>query len=122
MPEKFEPKHSQSEERENFYAQPEEPEKFYPTQHLKIYQTSNAGQLLICECRNCSTPLSIDVVFLTPQNSKPRPKNKPDTQQDDGMKCPNCGRTPIFLEGCVVQSIAQLPSSPWPQEQKKYEV
>jgi hypothetical protein len=105
MPEKSEENHSY----------PEEREKFYPTQHLKIYQTSDAGQLLICECRNCSTPLSIDVIFLTPQNSKPRPKNKPNTQQDEGMKCPNCGRTPIFLEGCAVQSIAQLPSSPWQQ-------
>jgi len=115
MPEKFEEKRSHSEEREQYHSQSEEREKFYPTQHLKIYQTNDAGQLIICECRSCSTPLSIDVVFLTPKNSKPRPKNKPDTQQDDGMKCPNCGRVPIFLESCAVQSIAQLPASPWQQ-------
>jgi hypothetical protein len=103
MSEKIEEKQSAS----------EESEKFYPTQHVKIYQTSDAGQLLICECRHCLTPLSIDVIFLTPQNSKPRPKNKTESPQDDGMKCPNCGRVPIFLEGCAIQSIAQLPSSPW---------
>ncbi|OUL37242.1 hypothetical protein BV372_03195 [Nostoc sp. T09] len=95
---------------------PEEPEKFYTTQHLKVSQTSDIGQTLICECRNCLTALSIEVIFLTPQNSKPRPKNKVDNQQDDGLKCPNCGRIPIFLENCSVKSLVQLPSSPW-QEQ-----
>ncbi|MBW4560455.1 MAG: hypothetical protein KME32_04710 [Mojavia pulchra JT2-VF2] len=91
----------------------EEPEQFFPTQHLKVFQTSDSGQLLICECRNCSTPLSIEVVFMTPQNSKPRLKGKADSKQDDKLQCPNCGRVPIFLESCSVQSIDQLPSSPW---------
>ncbi|MBU7581486.1 MAG: hypothetical protein KAF91_00985 [Nostoc sp. TH1S01] len=117
MSEKFEekskPEKPERSERYERSESSEKPEKFYPTQHLKVYQTSDAGQLIICECRHCSTPLSIDVIFLTPQNSKPKPKNKPGTQQDDVMKCPNCERVPIFLEGCSVQTIAQLPSSPW---------
>lgn len=92
---------------------PEEPEKFFTTQHIKVSQTSDLEQLVICECRNCFTPLSIEVVFLTPQNSKPRLKGKTDNQQDEGLKCPNCGRTPIFLENCSVKSVVQLPSSPW---------
>ncbi|MDZ8052349.1 MAG: hypothetical protein RMX68_029605 [Aulosira sp. ZfuVER01] len=92
---------------------PEEPEKFFTTQRLKVTQNSDTGQVLICECRNCLSPLSIEVVFLTPQNSKPRLKGKADSQQDEGTKCPNCGRTPIFLENCSVKSLVQLPSSPW---------
>ncbi|QLE58541.1 hypothetical protein [Nostoc sp. TCL26-01] len=104
MPEKFDRQPS---------SEPEEPEQFFPTQHLKVSQTTDVGQLLVCECRNCSSPLSIEVVFLTPQNSKPRPKSKTDTKPDNEVKCPNCGRVPIFLEGCVVTSIVQLPSSPW---------
>jgi hypothetical protein len=92
---------------------PEESEQFFKTQHLKITETNNIGQVLVCECRNCLTPLSIEVVFLTPQNSKPKLKGKADSQQDDGIKCPNCGRIPIFLENCSVTSIVQLPASPW---------
>ncbi|BAY10359.1 hypothetical protein [Calothrix sp. NIES-2098] len=95
---------------------PEEPEKYFKTQHLKVSQTSDMGQQLTCECRNCLTALSIEVVFQTPQNSKPRLKGKTDDRQDEGLKCPNCGRIPIFLENCIVQSVVQLPSSPW-QEQ-----
>lgn len=91
----------------------EQPEKFYPAQHLKIFQTSETEQLLICECRNCSTPLSIEVVFTTPQNSKPRLKGKGDSKPEDQLQCPNCGRVPIYLENCVVRSISQLPTSPW---------
>ncbi|MBD2199582.1 MULTISPECIES: hypothetical protein [Calothrix] len=101
-------------------SQQEETEQSFPTQHVKIYQSSEAGQLIICECRSCSTPLSIEVIFLTPQNSKPKPKNKVDSK-DDEMKCPNCGRIPIFLEGCAVQSIVQLPISPWQDSAKEQE-
>jgi len=91
----------------------EEPEQFFPTQHLKVFQTSPTEQLLICECQKCLSPLSIEVVFMTPQNSKPRPKGKTESKQDDRPQCPNCGQIPIYLEGCIVRSINQLPVSPW---------
>lgn len=101
---------------ENFdesHYKPEPPEQFFPAQHLKVYQTSPTEQLLICECQKCLAPLSIEVVFMTPQNSKPRPKGKTDSKPDNRAQCPNCGQIPIYLESCIVKSVNQLPTSPW---------
>jgi hypothetical protein len=93
---------------------PEEPEKFYPTQHVKILQISPTEQRVICECQSCKTPLSIEVVIATPQNTKPKLKSKTDDKPGfDGVQCPSCGKGAIFLVGSTVKAIAELAESPW---------